>query len=549
MEKPDRRELAAGALVFLLILAAWSLRLSWSGGKWAPWESALRTVLYFVLFSVWGLSVKRRILHPAIRRQLLATALLILLWMALRTVKFHVPLSETARRYLWYGYYVPMILLPLMGFFTAVCLGKPDGDRIPPRLRLLYLPAGLLILLIFSNDLHQLAFSFLSGTVWSDHHVRREIVYYLAAVWILSGEVGSLLILLHKAHVPRSRTVLWLPFLPLMFGGAYAVLYDLRADFLLRYFGDMSTVFCLVTALTWESCIQCGLIRSNTRYGVLFRCSTAAAQIVRPDYSVYLSSDAARPLPAETLRKTEFGSLQEGGMRLSSAPIRGGRVVWQEDVSALTGLLRQLGDVNESLQEKNLMLSEEYKTRRRLRRLAEQNRLYNKMQALTEKRLRELSGLLDRLEAVSGPAEEGPILLRIAVIGAYLKRRSNLIFISEDQKELPAQELAHCLRESAQNLTLFGILCDFRVELTGLLLFWSVLRLYEVFQTVLESSLDGLRAIYVSVSEADGRPLLALRLSGGRPPDAAEIPGLSAEAEDEDEWLLRYRLPEGDEAK
>jgi hypothetical protein len=62
---------------------------------------------------------------------------------------------------------------------------------------------------------------------------------------------------------------------------------------------------------------------------------------------------------------------------------------------------------------------------------------------------------------------KGSCCWQIAVLGAYLKRRSNLIFLSEGQGGIPAAELSHCLRESLQNLTLFGITADQSCSLTG----------------------------------------------------------------------------------
>lgn len=545
MERPDRSQILTAAAVSLLVVTAWFCRQGWLfiGMPDLP-RNMLRSLIYFGLFSAWGISLHRRIIQSAIRHSLIGTACLILLWMVLRTVKFHFVEDPDIARLFWYAYYIPLLLLPLASIYAAVCLGKPDDYEPPARMRLLFIPSAVLILLILTNDFHQLAFFFPAGSSTDGRH---GAVYYLAAAWIVCLQFTALGLLLHKCRAPKNRTVIWLPFLVFAAGIAYGAAYNLRVPFVRVYFGDMTSVFCVITALIWESCIQCGLIRSNTRYETLFRCSTVAAQIVDEDYNVYLSSDAAALLPAETLRRTADGPVQTGGVRLSGAPVRGGHVIWQEDVSALTSLLQQLEGANEALQDKNLTLAEEYRTRSRRSRLAEQNHLFDRMHSQTEGQLRELSALLDGLERAEDPEALTPLLARLTVISAYLKRRSNLIFISEDQRELPVSELEYCLRESAQNLTLFGVACEYRLCLTGTLAFWQLLRLYEVFEQVTERALPRLRALYVCVESADGAPDMTLRLSCAAVPDGWNVPGLLAEEEDEGEWRLEYRLPEGGE--
>ena len=70
-------------------------------------------------------------MHSHIRGYLLATAGLMLLWIFIRTLK-HGPFDfiDAAARWLWYAYYIPMILIPLLSFFAALCLGKPENWRL-----------------------------------------------------------------------------------------------------------------------------------------------------------------------------------------------------------------------------------------------------------------------------------------------------------------------------------------------------------------------------------------------------------------------------------
>lgn len=113
---------------------------------------------------------------------------------------------------------------------------------------------------------------------------------------------------------------------------------------LLVLLGDMTAVFCLMYAATLELCIHCSLIPSNTHYREMFDASTVGVQITDENSRVFLSSAAARPVPEGLRKQAQTGPVMLGkGVRLCAAPIRGGYVFWQEDVSELLSVLAQLG--------------------------------------------------------------------------------------------------------------------------------------------------------------------------------------------------------------
>ena len=92
------------------------------------------------------------------------------------------------KRYLWYTYYIPMILIPLFGVFILSYLGKEEYYEMPSRMKLLYLPAVFLILAVFTNDFHQLAFRFPEGQPFSDEQYTYGILYMAVLGWdILLG--------------------------------------------------------------------------------------------------------------------------------------------------------------------------------------------------------------------------------------------------------------------------------------------------------------------------------------------------------------------------
>ena len=76
-----------------------------------------------------------------------------------------------------------------------------------------------------------------------------------------------------------------------------------------------------------------------------------------------------------------------GGKMLHAMPIRGGYAVWTQDQSALLAMEEQLQELKEELQERNALLRTEYAREQKRRKLAEQNRLFDLLQQVTQKQL------------------------------------------------------------------------------------------------------------------------------------------------------------------
>ena len=106
--------------------------------------SLLRSFIYIGLMTWWGISLWQRIVQTQVRRYLAATAALCVFWLSIRTVKFFFAATPAAIRYLWYGYYFPMLFIPLPCVFVALSLGRPENYRLPKWTSLFYIPANAL---------------------------------------------------------------------------------------------------------------------------------------------------------------------------------------------------------------------------------------------------------------------------------------------------------------------------------------------------------------------------------------------------------------------
>ena len=507
----------------------------------------VRGVVYIALFSVWGVSIYIRTIQTSLRSYLLSIAFLLMFWVLVRTVKYSFVQSEVISRLLWYCYYIPILVIPLLAVYLAMSMGHSEEYAIPKKFLLLLIPMGALLVLVLTNDLHRLIFRSPNELPLSDSNYEYTPLYLFIVIWEFGGAVAAYFIMRRKCRYVSKKTLL-LPMIPIIALIVFCISYLFDCPFVFSYISRDITIFsslCIMTCL--ELAILMGLIPSNTHYFDLFRITSMAVQIIDKDFNVMLSSDTAKTYDADVLEKTVSAPvLLDDGVRLSSAGIRGGHVVWQDDVSDLTEMVERLNDTNEFLRGKNTTLAEKVKTDMLHRRLFEKNRLYNIMQVQTASKLHELEALVDMLDQVSEQDEERDILSRIAVLGAYIKRRNNLIFLAEDERALPTSELYYCIRESMQSLALFGTACEYRVDCDTSLPFSELMRLYDAFEDAIEDAMGKLSSAYVSVTEGAGFLAMSIRLAG--PEHLCEHPELTVSQEDDFDWLLSMRVPNGGRA-
>lgn len=512
--------------------------------------NVLRPLFYAGLYFAWGISFRRRVIHKPTLHHLTGIAVLMIFWIFIRSCKYMVPNEMAAALRLgWYMYYIPMMLIPTMGLFLALYMRKPDGYVLPWQMYLLYLPSLLFIGFVLTNDLHQLVFRFPEGIPWTGEIYSYGIVYYILAAWGIICASGFLIIILMKCRIQKSKKIIWIPFAAFGFCLLYGILCYLHPYFWKVLAGDMTAAFCLLFAMVLESCIWCGLIPSNSNYDRLFRFSNLSAQITDKDYHIYYSAENLHPVSREIMRQTEAGPVMlEKGIRLCGAPIQNGYVLWEEDVSELQEILKELEDLKEELRDTNLIEEENLSAKKRIAQLAIKNQLYDEVQQQTASQILLLSNLINQYPQCRDEKEQRKLFSKIAVIGAYLKRRSNLIFITAQNPMVSVKEVKFCIEESIRNLSLYGADCSFLCCSNGIISGKTAMRIYDCFEEVVEKALDGLTVLSAHL-KLQGN-MAAFHLSVECQESLADIAvgqGASIEQDFDGSWLVSLVLPVGGE--
>ena len=538
MSKATKISLLCALAALGLIVLAMLLRYASRHILHAPIVNHLRSGSYVFLFSAWCYTLWLRIVQVQVRRYLLAISALMVLWILLRSIKFSIGNTDAERR-LCYFYYFPMLIIPMLSVFVSQSLGKDEAFRLPRWTKLLYIPTLLLLLLVLTNDLHRQVFSFPSG-VLSDGEYRYEKGYYFVLGWEALCAAFSLVLMVRSCRIPHSRRIRWLPLVPFALSLAYAYAYVKKVYWVWVLAGDMTVSQCLIFASIFECCIQCGLIQSNLGYDELFEATSLPVQIT--DHALctkYASIAMQKPLPQSELRHMQQDTVQlDDDTLLKRHRLRSGWVFWKEDISALNQIRKELELTRDELRDTGDVLAAENAQRARWLKLTEENRLYDMMEAQTARQIAMLRDLLAELQRTEDSDRAIRLLGQIIIIGTYIKRRSNLIFVGVQRGAISVQELRLCLNESSENISVYGADCKTIVKGEGQLTVEQATQIYDLFEAVVEMGLESLRALLTSI-EIGKQVEVTLCVSAAEPLCAlrARFPGLEWE---QDEDGLQY---------
>ena len=506
MTKVRLGNLCLAAAVAGVILCAVMMR-----AFYMPYSGFWRTVLYNILIFSWAVSVWWRILHAQTRRCLLGAAALMLFWLDIRLIRYDFAQTPEMLRRLWYAYYIPMLLIPTLALYTLFFLDRGQSAPLYKYRYMIFVFPVVLFSLVLTNDCHQLVFAFPPGQeVLGSPDYTYRFVYYLCLLWIFSCAVFTVVYLVRRCRIPHTKRILWLPLVPIFFATLYALLYKhiLNVPWMHAIAGDMTVVQCLTFTASFEACIRCGLIQSNMGYATLFEVSMAKGLITDRAFVPVQCSMQAVPLHEEQLRQALTGSVQlDATTQLHGHPIRKGYVFWQEDITELVALLEELRLTQEELHDIGDIIQE----------------------------------YLIALKATDDVDTARRLLKHIVILGTYIKRRSNLVFVCDKAEDIDTTELRLSLFESAESLRLSDIRCAVQIADTAKISPASAVAIYDAFEAIIEATLPGLQEIlFCAEHTAQG---WGLRCSVQCTDAPAALPGLpQMQLERDDDGLLYFTM-------
>lgn len=217
----------------------------------------------------------------------------------------------------------------------------------------------------------------------------------------------------------------------------------------------------------WECCIKIGLIPSNTDYDKIFNVSSIGAYIKNKKGEIVYRSKNAVTEPAEHIK-------------LLSGDIAGGKVFWTHDMTAIDELNESLEDAALRIDEENTLLEEENRIKELQIHFETQNRLYDRIAFEVHGELLQLDEMLNT--PYSDEPEFRKMLSNAAIIGAYIKRRTNLMLLAHSAEKMSFDELTLAIRESMEYLKAAGISCYVSSKGSGNIPSENIIGAYSLFE-------------------------------------------------------------------
>lgn len=159
----------------------------------------------FGILTYWTVSVVSRVSDKSIKYGLAATIILMSSVMLLKLIKYNVLFDATAERYIWYAYYIPQCLAPAVLLLTVLRMARKSEKPLSARWNLLFVPAVLLIVFVFTNDVHEQVFSFAEGLQNANKVYKWEWGYYVIFGWIAGLYLTNGILLFIKCRISHCR--------------------------------------------------------------------------------------------------------------------------------------------------------------------------------------------------------------------------------------------------------------------------------------------------------------------------------------------------------
>ena len=539
-----------GGIALIAVALAYCFRFIGKGSFYPTLFSYLRSFIYIGLFAAWGLTVRQRIVQNQVRKYLTYISFLLIFWIASRTAKYFIFWQPDAIRYLWYLFYLPMLFVPMLALLIAMSLGKPDNYRLPGCTVFLWIISGVLLILVLTNDLHQMVFTFSrEAIVWTDQDNGYAIGYYIVFGWQVLCAVAAFVLMLLKCRIPNGKQH-FLPIVPFLLSIVYSIFYYTGVNWLRFLFGDLAVFQSIMYVLTFELCIACGYIHSNSRYADLFESSVGtSAEITDQNFNVCYAARNIEEISKKDMQKAKQHSIAiKNGLTLHTMPIGGGYAVWTEDVSALLEIREAYDSLAEELAERNDILRYEYKREAKHRKIEEQNRLYDLLQSATQTQIDRIAVLTKQYQqnSNSNPDKADILLAEIAVLCSYIKRRKHLTLLTDREYKVAVSELERAFTESLQTLNLLHVRSTLYVDHACAMLTGKIAAaLFDFYEEVVETDLEHLTGIQVSLTNISGVRLslhicCTADLSG-----FADRMGVCYGADEDDSYQHLIFLPEG----
>lgn len=445
-------------------------------------------LLFATIFTFWTVRVYYKLYDNKTRRYILIIGILIIFWMLIRIIK-GITIDIEVERMCWYLYYLPLIFIPTIFYICSRSLSDKINDK---RKLLLYLISSILLILVLTNDFHELVFRFNNGINFHNDY-NHYIGYYLIFMWIaylFSG--GMINLAINRLKIKKDLKV-FLPLIVLLLGLIFTYFYIFDILYVRKM--NMSIVISVLICLGIELIFYLDLIPNNKRYIQIFSNSNLDMVIVSLDGKTKYTTCSFKVIPNFILKDIKNNKVkntyQKKNIIYDIKKNKDSYVILKKDLTYIFKLKDEVIRQKKELLKQQESMKLEEKTKRDLYEIKIRKDTISRVEKKLEEKRLEAKNILMKSDVNTEDLEK---VKRIIV---YSKKKC-MLMISEANNEAYNEEIIKILLNelinSMSNLNIDGlVVVKNKMNINGNTMSY----LYDIVYELIENSKNKTIMIYV----------------------------------------------------
>lgn len=445
------------------------------------------TLLFAIFFTMWTIRLYYKLYDNKTRRYILFIGILIVFWMLIRIIR-GVTIDINIERICWYLYYLPLIFIPTLFY---VCSNSLLSKMNKTRKIFIYLISSILLILVLTNDFHELVFKFNNGIYHNDYN--HYVGYYLIFIWIFYLFGGSMIKLaINRLKIKKDLKV-FLPLIVLLLGLIYTYLYILDVPYIRET--NMSIVNSVLICLGIELAFYLDLIPNNKKYIQNFFNSNLDMAIISLDGKTKYTTCSFKVIPnfiLDDIKNNKVKQIyQKKNIVYDIKENKDSYVILRKDLTNIFKLKEEMLKQQKELLKQQESMKLEEKTKRELYEIKIRKDTINRVEKKLEEKRLEAKKILMKDDIKRQDLEK---VKRIII---YSKKKSMLI-ISEMNNEIYNEEsikiLLNELIVGMSSLNIEGlVVVKNKMNIKGRIMSY----LYDIVYELIENSKNNAVMIYV----------------------------------------------------
>ena len=465
--------------------------------------------LYGFIIFLWRRNMENRMLRTSSIRLFQSVSLLLIGYLALRTLKYEILLENPlAKRYIRYGYYCFTLNIVHLVFITSLSINKSERESINKHWNLLWIPTELLVLFILTNEIHGLAFSLTDKGAG-----QYGPIFYLTLIHILFLAFATIICTLIPSFETKQFRPIVLPIGILSLWMLYTLLYvfDWKPFYPVRLLIKSAEFNILTVILFVEALVFSRLLPSNRGYERFVKMSALNIGIMDAEGETVIAPNKGPAVSRDLLRKTKAHPVSlDANTLLESAEIQGGRSFWLVDLTDFNALKARLFALNEDMMSENDLLDADNKLKEKMAKLDEQKQIRLAIDAKLNPQFRHLEEIIAHMPEEEKAFEDA--LKDACIYNVYIKRYSNLFLLAKTKEQLSLAEVGLAISESLNYLRLRGVTTALHWQSSDQVDASVCLRMYAMFQTILERHFPFLSSLSIDLEKQGKCPVWSMTM-------------------------------------